>query len=118
LQPTVADGVRDQLRESGIAKRDEAARGDAIGHVTEFLRPELGEIPHYGLLEQLGVKLRDAVDHVAANSREIRHAHVPRPAFIDERKSRNPSVVAGKFRAHVVKKSVIDFVDDFQVARQ
>ena len=118
MQPTVADGVRDQLRESGIAKRDEASRGDAIGHVTEFLRPELGEIPHDGLLEQLGVKLRDAVDRVAGDSGEIRHAHVPRPAFIDERESRDPSVVAGKFRPHIVKKSAIDFVNDFQVARQ
>src|ERR1700741_1595683 len=118
LQPTVTDGVRDQLRQSGIAKRDEAARRNAIGHVPEFLRPQLGEIPHYGLLEQFGVKLRDAVYLVAANCGEIRHAHVPWSAFIYERESRYLGVVSGKFRAHVVKKSAIDFVNDLQVARQ
>ena len=41
------------------------------------------------LLKQLGVQLRDAVDGVAADAREMRHAHVARSALINERKPRN-----------------------------
>ena len=47
-----------ELREAGIAHGDEAPRRDAVGHVAEFLRPQLGEIAQHGLLQQLGVKLR------------------------------------------------------------
>ena len=46
-----------ELREAGIAHGDEAPRRDAVGHVAEFLRPQLGEIAQHGLLQQLGVQL-------------------------------------------------------------
>ena len=58
LQPAVADARGDELREAGIAHGDEAPRRDAVGHVAEFLRPQLGEIAQHGLLQQLGVELR------------------------------------------------------------
>ena len=67
-QPAVADALGDELREAGIAERDEAARRDAVGDVAELLRPQLGEIAQHGLLQQFGVELRDAVDGVAADA--------------------------------------------------
>ena len=107
-----------ELREAGIAQSDEAPRRDAVGHVAELLRPQLGEIAQHRLLQQLGVELRDAVDRVAADAREIRHAHVARPAFIDEREPREPRVVAGKSGAHFVEEAPVDLEDDLEMPRE
>ena len=81
MQPAVADARGDELREAGIAHGDKAARRDAVGDVAKFLRPQLGEIAQHGLLQQLGVELRDAVDRVAADAREMGHAHIARRRF-------------------------------------
>src|SRR4030095_8841235 len=118
LQPAVADSRRDQLSKSRIAQRDEAAWCDTVRHAAEFLRAELSKIAQHGLLEQLRVKLCDAVDHVAADAREMCHAHVTLPAFINERESRYARVVAWKVRAHFFKKTPIDLVNDLEVPRQ
>ena len=67
LQPAVADARGDQLRQSRIAQGDKTPRRHAIGDIAKFLRPKLREIAQHRLLEQLGVKLRDAVDGVAAD---------------------------------------------------
>ena len=50
--------------------------------------------------------------------REIRHAHVARPAFVDEREPREPRVVAGECGAHFVEEAAIDLVDDLEMPRQ
>ena len=118
LQPAVADARGDELRQAGIAHGDEPPRRDAVGHVAKFFRPQLGEIAQHGLLQQLGVELRDAVDRVAADAREVRHAHVARPAFIDEREPREPRVVAGKSGAHFVEEAAVDFEDDLEMPRK
>ena len=107
-----------ELREAGIAHGDEAPRRDAVGHVAKFFRPQLGEIAQHGLLQQLGVELRDAVDRVAADAREMRHAHVAWPVFIDEREPREARVVAGKSGAHFVEEATVDLEDDLEMPRQ
>ena len=48
----------------------------------------------------------------------LRHAHVARPAFIDEREPREPRVVAGKCGAHFVEEAAVDFEDDLEMPRQ
>ena len=118
LQPAVADARGDELREAGIAHGDEPARRDAVGHVAKFSRPQLGEIAQHGLLQQLGVELRDAVDRVAADAREVRHAHVAWSAFVDEREPRESRVVAGKSGAHFVEEATIDLEDDLEMPRK
>ena len=46
------------------------------------------------------------------------HAHVARPAFVNQRKPREPRVIAGKSRAHFIEKTVVDLVDDLEMPRQ
>ena len=60
----------------------------------------------------------DAVDRVAADAREMRHAHVARPAFVDEREPREPRVVAGKGGAHFVEEAAVDLEDDLEMPRE
>ena len=118
MQPAVADARGDELREAGIAHGDEPARRDAVGHVAKFFRPQLGEIAQHGLLQQLGVELGDAVDRVAADAGEMRHAHVAWPAFVDEREPRESRVVAGKSGAHFVEEAAVDLEDDLEMPRK
>ena len=115
-QPALADFVGDELGEGRIADRDEPARGDAVGDVAELLRPELGEVAHHRLLEQLGVEPRDAVDAVAADGGEIGHAHIPRAALVNERHARHAALIAREAGADLVEEAPVDFADDLQVA--
>ena len=50
--------------------------------------------------------------------REIRHAHIARPAFVDEREAREPRVVAGKCGAHFVEEAAVDLEDDLEMPRE
>ena len=50
--PARSDGVGDQLAQAGVAARQPAALGDAVGLVVELLRPQLVEIEEQALLEQ------------------------------------------------------------------
>ena len=108
-QPAVADAVGDELGEGRIADGHEPARGDAVGDVAELLRPELGEVAHHRLLEQLGVQPRDAVDAVAADGGEIGHAHIPRAALVNERHPRHAAFVAREAGADLVEEAAVDF---------
>ena len=108
----------DELGERRVADGHEPARGDAVGDVAELLRPELGEVAHDRLLEQVGVEPRHAVDVVAADGGEIGHAHVALAALVNERHPRHAGVVAGEPGADLVEEAPVDFVDDLQVARQ
>ena len=64
------------------------------------------------------MELRDAVDRVAADAREMRHAHVARPAFINEREPREPRVVAGECGAHFVEEAAVNLEDDLEMPRE
>ena len=52
LDPAVADGARDELRQARIGQHHPAARRHAVGLVAEFLRPQLVEIAQHVALEQ------------------------------------------------------------------
>jgi len=62
--------------------------------------------------------LRDAIDGVAADAREVCHAHVAQPAFIDEREARDARIVARKRSAHFIEETAIDLKDDFEMPRK
>src|SRR4029453_6329103 len=98
--------------QSWVAERAEAPRRNAISDVAKFLGPQFGEIAQHSFPEQLRMELRDAVDHVTADRREMRHAHGARFAFIDQRESCKTGFIAGEFHAHLFEKTSIDFVDD------
>ena len=108
----------EQPREPRVAQHHEAARRDAVGHVVEPLRPQLGEVVQHGLLQQRRVQRGDAVDGVAADGREVRHAHVLVAGLVDQRHPRDARVVAGIALPHLVEEAAVDLVDDLEVARQ
>ncbi len=70
------------------------------------------------LRHQLGMELGHAVDRVARDDREVRHAHLAPAALVDERHAAAALVVAGPARRDLVEEGTIDEVDDLQVARQ
>ena len=118
FEPAVADAPGDELCQRRIGNGQETPRRDAVGDVAEFLRPQLGEIAQDGLLQQIRVQSRDAVDVVAADRGQMRHADVAFAAFVNQRQPRHAGVVAGKPDAHFVQETAVDFVNDFQMPRQ
>ncbi len=69
-------------------------------------------------LEQLRVQRGDAVDGVAADAGEVRHAHVLLAGLVDQRQPADALFVAGERHAHLVEEARVDLVDDLQVPRQ
>ena len=76
--PAVADGLGDQCGQGRVGLEQPAARRHAVGLVIKFLRPELVEVGDQGRLDEFGVHGRDAVDRVAADNRQVRHADLRR----------------------------------------
>ena len=72
--PLGADVAGDERRQPWIAQRDPAPRRHAVGHVQELLRRDAVEVGEHRLLEQLSMQCGDAVDRVAADRRQVRHA--------------------------------------------
>ena len=61
---------------------------------------------------------RHAVDGVAADAGQIRHAHVAFAALVDQRQPRDARFVAPEADARFIEKARVDLVDDLQVPRQ
>ena len=57
----------------------------------------------------------DSVDAMAADRREMGHAHEPLAGFIDERHPGQSSVVAGELSSNFIEKASVELVDDLQV---
>ena len=117
-QPAVADALGDELGERRIADGHEPARGDAVGDIEELLRPQLGEVVHDGLDQEVRMELRHAVDMMTAHRGKIGHAHVTFAAFVNQRHPGQAGVIAREFRPHFVEEAPVDFVNDFEVPRQ
>ena len=105
-----------QCARRGFDEHHPAPRRHAVGLVGELLRPQLGEVVEHVALEQLGVQRRDAVDGVAADAGQVRHAHVALAGFIDERQARDALLVAEEGHAHFVEEARVDLVDDLEDA--
>jgi hypothetical protein len=63
-QAGLADLAGDEEGQLRVAEREPAAWRHAVGHVEEFLRPHLVEVPQHRLLEQFGVQGGNAIDRV------------------------------------------------------
>ena len=60
-------------------------------------------------------KLRHAIDRVAADNGEMRHAHHLHPAFFNQRQGLLCRRVAWPLRFHLLEKAFVDFENDLQV---
>ncbi len=116
-QPSPMVSVMSAARR-GFDERHPAPRRHAVRLVRELLGPQLGEVMQHVLLQQLRVQVRHAVDRVAADAREIGHAHVALAVLVDERESRDARLVAEEAQARFVEEARVDFVHDLEMARQ
>jgi hypothetical protein len=108
----------DQLRQRLIRLREPAPRRDAVRHVRESLGEDPREFAEELAFHQLRMELRNAVDLLARDDRQVRHAHAPLPVFIDERHAANDVDVMPEMLARVLQETRIDLEDDFEVPRQ
>src|SRR5687767_131894 len=116
--PTFAQTVADQFRKLRIAKQQPAALGDAIGLVVETFRIELKEISKQFLLENSRVQTRHAVDRMAADDGEVRHAQLFLRALLNQRHAPEPLRVCRETALHFFQKTPVDLIHDQQNARQ
>ena len=113
-----AAGLAQQLGQFRVGQHQPAAEGDAVGLVGDAGRIEMMEIVEHGLLHQLRMHRRDAVDAMRADERQLPHPHPAAGSLVDQRHRRLEIVVAGAARIRQRQMRDIDAVDDFEMARQ
>ncbi len=118
LDPAIADVFRNELRQFRIGQHHPAPRRHAVGFVAELLRPHFIEVLEDVALEELRVQGGDAVDGMAADTGEVRHAHVALAAFVDDGHAGDARLVAEIANPHLVEEVRVDFIDDLQQPRQ
>ena len=116
--PAGADAGIEQGRQTGIRLLQPAARGDAVGDIVEAFREQPGVVREDGVDHQLRMQGRHAVDAVRCDHRQCGHAHMADAAFIDQRNAFGQLFIVREACAHIGQETVVDVVDDFQMARQ
>jgi hypothetical protein len=116
--PALADRLRDRTRQCRVREAQPAARRDAVGLVVEALGKHFRKIAHGMGAQQLRMDLRNAVGAVRADNREMRHAHVLGIVLVDQAHARQPPLIAGEARAHLVEEPPVDLENDLQLTRQ
>ncbi len=113
-----AAGFAQQIGQLRIGQHQPAAEGDAVGLVGDAPRIKMIEIVEHGLLHQVGMHRRDAVDAVRADERQLSHPHPAAGPLVNQRYRGTEIDVAGTARIRQRQMRDIDAVDDFQMARQ
>ena len=90
-----AAGLAQQTGQPGVGQHQPAAEGDAVGLVGDAGRIEMIEIVEHGLLHQIGMHRRDAVDAVRSDERQLPHAYPAAGPLVDQGYRGLEIVVAG-----------------------
>ena len=109
---------RMQAGQAGIALHQPAARRDAVGLVVDAAGIELVKVGEDGLLHQLRMQRRDAVDRMRAGEGEVAHAHAALAALVDQRDRGRSAHRRTCCAARASQQLRVDGVDDLHVARQ
>ena len=72
------------------------------------------EIREHRLAHQIGVDLGDAVHRMAADERQMRHAHIGIASFLDNRHLHEPLVVSRPAGRHLFQEAVVYLMDDLE----
>ena len=113
-----AAGLAQQVGQLRIGQHQPAAEGDAVGLVGDAGGIEMVEIVEHGLLHQVGMHRRDAVDAVRADERQLSHPHPAAGLLVDQRHRGAEIDVAGTALLGQRQMRDIDAVDDLQMPRQ
>ena len=120
--PVLAEALVDQGRQTGVGLAQPATRRDAVGLVVETLGEELGKIGKDGLHHQVGVQLRHPVHPMAADNRQVRHAHplavIGTVTVVDQRQTADQIDITGEAQRHFLQEFLVDAEDDAHVTRQ
>ena len=114
----LAAGLAQQRGQSRIGQHQPAAEGDAVGLVGDASRIKMIEVVEHGLLHQVGMHRRDAVDAVRADESELPHPHPSAGLLVDQRHRGAEIDVAGATLVRQRQMRGIDAVDDFEMPRQ
>ncbi len=108
--PLLAQHLIQQCTQPGVGRSHPASGGNTVGLVVELVRPELIEVVEQPFFKQLGMQCSHAVDRVAANNRQMRHAD-----FTVIANNRQPTLafdIAGPFHCHFAQEATVDFFND------
>src|SRR6202035_5630819 len=94
------------------------AEGDAVGLVGDTAGIEMIEVVKHGLLHQVGMHRRNAVDAMRADERELPHSYPAAGLFVDQGDGGAEIDAAGTTLLGKRKMSDIDAVDDLEMRRQ
>jgi hypothetical protein len=89
----MSEALRQQRRQARIRLLEPAPYRDAVRDVGEAVGIDLGKVREDRALHQLGVQLGHAVDGVARDHREVRHAHLAAIVLLDQRHPSTPFMV-------------------------
>ena len=113
--PLFLQRLIEQGSERRITLFNPATRRNAVGHVMEFVRPQLVIFREQILHHQIGVQRRDAVHRKAAHHAHVGHANL---FIMDHRQLRPHLLIARPGFLHQQFKSVVNLFDYLHVARQ
>ncbi len=116
--PAIADHRRDGLRQARIGQHQPAPRGHAIRLVVEPLRIDLGEVLDSRAAQQPRMDRSHAIGAVRSDDGQVRHPHLVFRAFLDEADALDAGLVAGVDPPHLGEETLVDLVDDLELARQ
>ncbi len=116
--PLVADGVGDEVGQTGVRLEEPAALCDAVGLIGEVVGHDLVEVLEDGLLQDFGVEGGHAVDGAGTDEAEVGHADVLVAGFVDEAHAAEACDVAGIERGDLLEEACVDLVDDLHVSGQ
>src|SRR6201996_7624237 len=80
-----AADLAQQIGQLRIRQHQPAPEGDAVGLVVDAAGIEMIEIVEHGLLHQVGMHRRDAVDAVRSDKGQLSHPHPPARLLVDQR---------------------------------
>lgn len=93
--------------------------GDAVGDIGEFVRPvDLDEVFEDRCLDEIGMKLRNTVDLVAADHGKVCHAHHLGLRFLNDGNTTQHVAVLGEVTLNILQELQVDVVDDLKVTRK
>ena len=120
--PVLADLAVQQTGEIRVGLPQPTAWRNPISLVVEAIRVEFGESRKNGFDHQIGVQFGHAVDAMATDDGQMRHAYAlaffVAVAFVDQRYAAKQVDIAREALFHLGQEVLVDTIDDAHMARQ
>src|ERR1700722_2532480 len=114
--PAIPDLAGHQLRLFGIAHGQPTPRCHPVGHVDEFIGPQIVEVTEQVVLQQLRVQFGDAIDVLASHACKVGHSDELRSRLVDDGHANHSRVIAGESLAYRIQEAAVYLVNDLDVA--